>query len=96
MHQEIECKKEEESLKETRLKLIAEYRGAVRWACNALEYKRKFEREEDFSGLADVIEALREDSRDELKRVAADIKSLRKRIVAIENKLLDLNRGKKK
>jgi len=70
------------------------YRHAVKWACGALEYKRKFEREEDFGndGLRESLEFLKKDSRREVKAVATSIKVLRDKINGINKKLMDLSR----
>lgn len=94
MHQQVDKPDEREQLIQQKYKLVGEYRNAVRWACTALDYKRRFEREEDFHGLQDYIDILREDSRQELIRVATNIKVLRKRIVEIEEKLMNLSKRK--
>jgi hypothetical protein len=69
------------------------YRSAVRWACIALDYKRKYEREEDFGtdALADSIKILKEDSRNEVRRISTDIKLIRIKINNIDKRLMDLS-----
>ena len=76
--------------------LLNNYRGAVKWACNALEYKRRFEREEDYGddGLQEHITFLKEDSRREIKRIAMDIRVLRKQIDGVDKSLMDLGKEK--
>lgn len=72
--------------------LLKGYRNAVVWACKALEYKRRFEKEEDFEpdGLQGYIEILKEDSRRELRDVAIKIKQIRGRISSINEELISL------
>lgn len=74
--------------------IIKEYRGAVVWAMRALEYKRRFDKEEDFGadGLQEYVDILKQDSRRELKEVAVNIKLMRENIDRIDNKLMDGSR----
>lgn len=98
MHQQIDEESREPTKKEKLLhekyKALASYRAAVRWACNALEYKRRFEREEDFGEdeLSSHIDLLKNDARRELKSIAMDIKVLRKKIDNIDEKLMNLSK----
>ena len=74
MHQPIEDEEvangvEEESKPPTERELLLRekyhamqsYRASVRWACNVLDYKRRFEREEDYGedGLREYINILK-------------------------------------
>ena len=85
---------ERDTLIRQKFQALQSYRTAVRWACNALDYKRRFEREEDYGAddLQDNIKELKEDSRLEIKRVAVDIKILRSQIKSIDKRLMDLGR----
>ncbi len=69
------------------------YRSAVRWACAALDYKRRYEREEDFGidDLRDSVNFLKDDSRREIRSIAMDIKLLRRKIDGIDKELMDLS-----
>ena len=70
---------------------IKNYRNAVVWAMRALEYKRRFDKEEDFGmdGLQEYIDILKQDSRREVKEVAINIKIMRDKIDKIDNELMD-------
>ena len=96
MHQPIS--ESSDDLKKDLAELRVEYRAAARWARFVIDYKRAYEKEEDFGedSLRDYIAMIREDSRDELKKVAVDIKRLKARIRLYENCLMDLAKGKKK
>lgn len=97
MHQEVQ---ENENAKPTREdsliyeknRLLGIYRNAVIWSCKVLDYKRRFEREEDFEpdGLDEHVDFLKEDSRRELRDVSLHIKSLRRRISDINDELMDI------
>lgn len=95
MHQQVDESyemSERDALLVNKHNLMEEYRAAVKWACYALEYKRRFDREEDF-GTDDIqgsINFLRKDSRRELKHVSTHIKVTRKAIKAIDKRLMDL------
>ena len=75
----------------TKSELISNYRNAVVWVGRVLDYKRKFDREEDFGddGLQEYINLLKEDSRRELREVAINIKLMRNKIDKIDNELMD-------
>lgn len=103
MHQQVEAEEEKEEKKEIseRQRLINlkhhaihRYRSAVRWACVALDYKRRYEREEDFGtdDLSDSIKILKVDSRREIKSIATDIKLLRRKINGFDKRLMDLSK----
>jgi hypothetical protein len=106
MHQPIEEEdvveekplSEREVLLRQKYQVLQSYRAAVRWACNVLDYKRRFEREEDFGedGLREYIDILKEDSRRETKSIATDIKILRKQVDNIDKRLMDLSSKEKK
>lgn len=96
MHQEIDQLNkptEKELLLSEKEGLIKAYRNNVVWACRALEYKKRFEREEDYGqdDFQDYINILKEDSRREVKDTARRIRYLRERIENINNKLIDLS-----
>jgi hypothetical protein len=95
MHQPVSG--DPEQLKKSLAKTRTEYRAAVDWARRVLDYKKAFEREEDFGEdeLRQYIELLRADSRDELKTVAINIKQLKGRIKSIQDCLIDASRKKK-
>lgn len=96
MHQEVQegiDKPDRQSiLLEDRGRLYGQYRNAIMWACRVLDYKNRFEREEDFDidGLDEHINFLKEDSRRELKEVSLYIRGVRKKIIDINNQLMDL------
>ncbi len=75
--------------------LIKRYRNDVVWVCRVLEYKRRFEREEDFGddGLRHHISILQKDSRRELRDISLSIQWKRGRIDAINNQLMDMAAG---
>ena len=96
MHQEVDEKKlaPKDILLGRKNNIIQNYRGAVKWAGSVLDYKRRFEREEDYGddGLQEHITFLKEDSRRELKHVAIDIKLMRKEIDSINEKLMNIGK----
>lgn len=95
MHQPISQSPDE--LKSKLETVRGEYRSAVKWARYVLDYKKAFEREEDFGEdeLREYIELLRADSRDELKNIAINVKRLKSHIKSIQERLIDLSRKKK-
>ena len=72
--------------------LIEQYRHATKWACYVMDYKRRFDREEDFGAddIQEHINFLRDDARRELKQVSINIKQMRNAIEAINQRLMDL------
>jgi hypothetical protein len=83
-----------DDLKEDLKTAQAEYRATVKWACQVLDYKKSFEREEDFGEdeLREHILFLRDDSRQELKTAAINVKRLKSRIKILQECLVDLAR----
>lgn len=100
MHQEYEresCAKpsKKDELLAERNRLHGMYRNAVIWSCKVLNYKRLFEREEDYGedGLTEHVDFLQDDSRRELREVSLYIKNIRKKIDKINNQLMDIAGG---
>tara|TARA_Y100001963_G_scaffold154031_1_gene241971 strand:- start:252 stop:551 length:300 start_codon:yes stop_codon:yes gene_type:complete len=81
---------EKSALLQQRDSIMQNYRQAVVWACRVLEYKRKFDREEDYGddGLQDFINALKEDARRELRDTATNIKVMQSKIRKINEELI--------
>ena len=81
---------EKSALLQQRDSIMQNYRQAVVWACRVLEYKRKFDREEDYGddGLQDFINALKEDARRELRDTATNIKLRQSKIRKINEELI--------
>ena len=95
MHQSVS---DEQKLRDELAEARGRYRAAVKWSRTVLDYKKSFEREEDFGEdeLREYIEMLRKDSRDELRTVALDVKRLKGRIKFLQNSLMDLaKKGKR-
>lgn len=78
------------ALLQQRDSIVQNYRQAVVWACRVLEYKRKFDREEDYGddGLQDFINVLKEDARRELRDTATNIKVMQSKIRKINEELI--------
>jgi hypothetical protein len=98
MHQQVESGviDRRSSLIATKNNLIKHYRNTVMWAVRALEYKRRFEREDDFDSndLGDIrgsVRFLEQDSRRELKEIAINVKLLRKQIDDINDELMNIS-----
>ena len=81
---------EESALLQRRDAIVQNYRQAVVWACRVLEYKRKFDREEDYGddGLQDFLNVLKEDARRELRDTAVNIKMMQSKIDKINEELI--------
>ena len=92
--EEDKVQTEQERLLGRKYQITQNYRGAIKWAGSVLDYKRRFEREEDYGedDLQEHINFLKKDSRRELKSVAIDIKMMRKKISDIDKRLMDLNK----
>jgi hypothetical protein len=94
MHQQVEGVElmDKSSLITEKNELTKNYRNMVVWASRVLEYKRRFDREEDFGddGLQDYIDILKGDSRRELRDIAIKIKLVRQKIDGIDNELMNM------
>ena len=103
MHQKFEVEEEKppqsekDKLLRYKSQLLHRYRGAVKWSFTALEYKRRFEREEDYGvdNMRAHVDFLKTDARRELIDVSMEIKRIRSEIDAINEKLMDLAKEKK-
>jgi len=104
MHQQIDTdatgetplSPREELLKQ-KYQLIHKYREAVKWSFTALEYKRRFEREEDYGedDMRVYVEYLQDDARRELISVSRSIRLIREKINDTDNELMNLSKGSK-
>lgn len=103
MHQQVDTENaaplsQKDTLLKQKYQLVHQYRAAVKWSFTALEYKRRFEREEDY-GVDDMkahVEFLKDDARRELISVSRNIKLIRAKINEIDDGLMNLSKGSTK